>query len=204
MENFDIRATLGICPTQYCAREMLYISRGASATLNFNYGAKIYGFENTDQFTYILKQGKQIKWYKMFTYLVETEDTEVVEGKVYYTNLQTIEGDELQCSASEVEEPEANPSAAGYYEEVEGNCSWRDTKYMIDPHFAMSVGDGWEYISIILSPYDTMDFKPGQVECEVAIRLNTDSMSSLGNQDSIILEPQASIMVVDSLYSKLK
>jgi glycosyltransferase involved in cell wall biosynthesis len=55
-----------------------------------------------------------------------------------------------------------------------------------------------------LDSEDTKQFKPGiPVEYEIAIKLNTDSKASLSNKDSIIIEPQHPISVVDSLYSKL-
>lgn len=73
-----------------------------------------------------------------------------------------------------------------------------------DPHFYHF--DNEEYSAIIfnLDSEETKQFKAGPlVEYEVAIKLNTDSFANLGGKDSIIIEPQHSILVVDSLYSKL-
>jgi hypothetical protein len=185
---------------------MIYISRGASAALNFDFSSKVYRFQDIDQITFIFRQNKNIYWYKMFTYLVPSMDAEAVSGKTYYTKVTPIEEDTYQCTAEEVLEP-VSPEANGYYEEAEGNHSWRDTYYLVDPAFSQNSGPGWDYISLLLSPSDTLEFKPtfeGQeIEYEVAIRLNTDSFATLGNKDSIIIEPQHPIAVVDTLYSKL-
>jgi hypothetical protein len=206
MNMFDIRTTLNIRPTVYTGHEMIYISKGASATLNFDFSKEIYSFEDTDQVTFIFKQGAELHWYKMFTYLSATSDEQPVPGKTYYTELTPIEKDSLQCTALKVENPET-PRANGYFEEVDGNHSWRDTQYIVDPHFVQSSGESWDYISLVLRPEDTNKFKPTapgmELAFEVAIRLNTDGFGSLGNTDSIIIEPQHPIAVIDSLYSKL-
>lgn len=208
MNTYDIRTTLNIGPTISKAPEIYYITRGASATLNFDFQKKIYRFVDTDQVTFMLKQGKEISWYRLFTYLVPTTDTEVDSEKNYYTSVEPIEEDTFQCTATLVEEPSGNPAEAGLYEEAEGNHSWRDTCYLIDPHFSQSCGEGWDYVTLILSPNETLKFKPTRgmpsVECEVAIRLNTDNFASLGSQDSIVIEPQRPIAVLDSLYSKMQ
>ena len=141
----------------------------------------------------------------MFTYLKRTTDTNIQADKIYYTDVNPIETDTFQCTATLVENPEADPSAAGYYEEIDGNCSWRDTFYLIDPRFSQSMGDSWDYVTLALSSKDTALLAPsvGGVEFEVVVRLNTDTFTNLANQDSIIIEPQCPITVIDSLYSKL-
>lgn len=206
MYTFDIKTTLNICPTTSQAQEMIYISRGASAALNFNFSSKVYRFQDIDQITFIFNQNNNIYWYKMFTYLIPSADEIAVEGKTYYTKVTPIEDDTYQCTAEIVHNP-VSPVASGYYEETEGNHSWRDTYYLVDPNFSQNSGPGWDYITLLLSPVDTLEFKPtpvGQeIGYEVAIRLNTDSFASLGNKDSVIIEPQHPIAVVDSLYSKI-
>lgn len=208
MNMYDIKTTLNIKPTVSKTPEICYITRGASATLNFDFQKKIYGFVDTDQITFILKQGKELNWYKLFTYLVPTTDTEASPAKTYYSNVVPIENDTFQCTATVVEDSSVNPAEAGLYEEVEGNHSWRDTYYLLDPHFSQSCGEGWDYVTLILSSEDTLKFKATRgipsVECEVAVRLNTDTFASLGSQDSIIIEPQRPIAVLDSLYSKMQ
>lgn len=205
MKQFDIRTSLRICPTMYKSHEMIYLTRGASASLNFNFGEKIYGFEDTDQLTFMFKQGKTLHWFKMFTYLTPTSDETAVANKTYYTQVTPIEEDTFQCTAAVVDIVASNPKEAGYYEEVEGNCSWRDTYYLIDPRFSHSFGDGWDYITMILFPSDTIKFNPTDhgMEYEIAVRLNTEIFGNLGGQDSIIIESQHPVAVIDSLYSKL-
>ena len=206
--TYDIKTTLGINPTVWGSHEMIYISRGASASLNFDFGKEVYSFQDTDQITFLLKQGKNLYWYKMFTYLKETEDEVPVEGKTYYTNLVPIAEDGQQCTAIKVLVPES-PKANGYFEEIDGNSSWRDgdTLYMVDPHFSQSSGNGWDYVTLNLRPEETCQFKATSVgtelDFEVAIRLNTDMFENLGNIDSIIIEPQHPIAVIDSLYSEI-
>lgn len=55
-----------------------------------------------------------------------------------------------------------------------------------------------------LDSEETKQFKAGiNIEFEVVIKLNTDSFTTTGNKDSIVIEPQHPIAVVDSLYSKI-
>lgn len=208
MNIYDIRTTLNIGPSITRAPEVCYITRGASATLNFDFQKKIYRFVDTDQMTFMLKQGKDLHWYKLFTYLAPTSDTEVDPEKTYYSEVEPIGEDTFQCKATVVAEPDGDPSASGLYEEVDGNHSWRDTYYLVDPHFSQSCGEGWDYVTLILSSSDTLNFKATNgipmVEFEVAVRLNTDSFTSLGSQDSIIIEAQRPIAILDSLYSKMQ
>lgn len=207
--NYDIKTTMSIFPTivRSKAHELIYITRGSSAVLNFNFGKEIYSFADTDQITFILKQGKNLYWYKLFTYLIETEDTTPVEGKIYYKNVKPVEENAYQCTGTLVEEPATDPKAAGYFEVVEENHSWQNTKYLVDPHFSQNSGTGYDYVALNLDSEETKKLKATSdnefVEFEVAIRLNTDSFASLGHKDSIIIEAQHPIAVVDSLYSKI-
>lgn len=86
-------------------------------------------------------------------------------------------------------------------EEVEGKTL---ETAVLDSHFYVFNDD--EYASIIfkLDSEETKQFKPNiNIEYEVAIKLNTDSFASLGGKDSMIIEPQHPIAVVDSLYSHI-
>jgi hypothetical protein len=38
---------------------------------------------------------------------------------------------------------------------------------------------------------------------EVAVRLNTDTLQNFAYRDTIIIEPQANIIVTDSLFSQI-
>ena len=73
-----------------------------------------------------------------------------------------------------------------------------------DSHFYHFNNEEYGAIIFNLDSEETKQFKAGlPVEYEVTIKLNTDSFVNLGGKDSIIIEPQHSILVVDSLYSKL-
>jgi hypothetical protein len=207
MRNFDIRTTLMLSPTVQLGPEVTYLTRGSTATLHFDLGKKFYSFEDLDQLTFMLKQGKNLYWYKMFTYLDPTQDTEVVEGKPYYRNIECNSEDPFACTAELVTNIEGSPAGLGLYEEVEGNVSWRDCFYIVDPHFTYAAGEGFSYINLVLQSKETAEFKPcnidNPIQVEVAVRLNTDKFASLGNTDSIIIEPQMPVVVLDSLYSRI-
>lgn len=207
MRNFDIRTTLSLYPSISRGPEIIYITCGSTATLHFDLGKKIYDFEDVDQITFMLKQGKNIDWYRMFTYLKPTADTEPQTGKTYYRDVIKVDENALLCTAIEVTEASGDPASQGFYEEVEGNSSWRDCLYMVDPHFAYVAGEGFSQISLILQPSETARLKPcnlnNPVKVEVAARLNTDKFANFNNDDSIIIEPQPPVVVLDSLYSKL-
>ena len=207
MENFNITATLSVTPAERKLHDQLYFLRGATVMLTHNLTNKVYTFSNIDQIAFLLKQGKVLYWYKMFTYLVESSDTEVIPGKLYFKNVKALYEDSFQCEGVLVNDPTGNPSALGYYEAANGNHSWRDTKYILDSRFSHSAGEGYEYITLALFSEDTKHFKPtfpGQeVEYEIVVRLNTDQCANLANQDSIIIEPQHPIAVFDTLYGKI-
>lgn len=207
MRNFDIRTTLSLYPAVSYGPEVTYITCGSTATLHFDLGKKIYAFEDVDQLTFMLKQGKTIEWYSMFTYLIPSEDTEVVADKVYYQDVTRVAEDDFACTATKVVEPAGSPADQGFYEEVEGNNSWRDCLYMVDPHFTYTAGEGFSQVNLILKSSETARLKPcgldNPVKVEVAARLNTDKFANFNNQDSIVIEPQHPVVVLDSLYSRL-
>ena len=208
MKTLNIKATVGTAPSVVPAHEIPVITRGATAELFYNLTDKIYDFNAIDQITFILKQNKNINWYSMFSYLVKTEDTEVNVDKIYYTNVQPINENSFECTGILVTQPEKNPAEANYYEVVEENHGWKDTLYILDEHFYHYFGDGYSYISFNLTSEETKQLSlttpDNNMQFEVAIRLNTDSYDNLRNKDSIIIEPQHSIAVVDSLYSKIR
>jgi hypothetical protein len=57
-QNLDIITTLSVCPSAPKAHKIIFITRGASASLAFNFAEKVYNFEYTDQITFIFKQNK--------------------------------------------------------------------------------------------------------------------------------------------------
>jgi hypothetical protein len=159
----------------------------------------------------MFKQGRKVKHYNMFHYLVKTTDSEVNPTKIYYTDLVPVEKNSYQCTAAVVENPEVNPVAANYYELLDADLGEReDTYYMLDEHFYYEFSEEHDLniLTFNFSAVETKQFKvtsPGnEIIFEVAIKLNTDKFSSLRNKDSIIIEPQPPIVVVDSLYSKIK
>ena len=205
MSIFNIKANLDISPTQLPGKDKIRkITRGASASLVFSYRDKRYSFENTDQITFMLKQDKTIYWFKMFTYLQPTQDIYTVSGKNYYTDV-TCPEDSKACTALQVWPDLAeNPSELGYYEEVDGNCSWKEVAYLLDERFYRTQIEGTEVVTLALQPDDTLAFKTNKpVQFEVAIRLNTDNLQRFAYQDTIVIEPQAPLQVIDSLYSQI-
>ena len=75
---------------------------------------------------------------------------------------------------------------------------------VVDPHFYIFENEDYGAVIFNLDNEETKQFKPNiNLEFEVAIKLNTDSFATLSNKDSIIIEPQHPIAVVDSLYSQL-
>jgi hypothetical protein len=74
----------------------------------------------------------------------------------------------------------------------------------MDPHFYVLNSEEYEAIMFNLDSEDTKQFKAGiNMDFEITVKLNTDGFASLNNKDSIIIEPQHSIAVVDSLYSHI-
>lgn len=77
-----------------------------------------------------------------------------------------------------------------------------DGAIKVDPHFYHFDNDEYGAIIFNLDNNETKQFKAGVlIEYEIAIKLNTDSFTTLGGKDSIIIEPQHPIEVRDSLYS---
>lgn len=72
------------------------------------------------------------------------------------------------------------------------------------PRFYILEEENHSAIIFNLDGEDTKQFKPGiNLKYEITIKLNTDSLATTGYKDSIIIEPQCPIVVVDSLYSSL-
>lgn len=79
-----------------------------------------------------------------------------------------------------------------------------DGDQIVDPHFYLFTNEDYCAVIFNLDSEETKQFKPNiNIEFEVAVKLNTDSFATLSNKDSIIIEPQHPIAVVDSLYSQL-
>jgi hypothetical protein len=200
----SIYATLHTAPTGRPVHEMIYITRGASAELLYPLHDKVFRAKDIDQITFTFKQGKMLYWYSMFTYIIPTKDTEVKPNKQYYTI--TLDAEEsLPCTIAEVKNPVGNPKALNYVEASnDPTLNWKKAKYALDPHFYLFENDDYGAILFNFDSEETKQFKSGiTVEYEIAVKLNTDSMASVGHKDSIIIEPQHPIAVIDSLYSKV-
>lgn len=212
MDDFDIRTTLSDRPHHMHGHNTIYITRGATATLSYYFVDKVYKFKNVEQMVFTFKQDDCIIWFKMFTYIRKTLDTEVIPGKKYYANVRPIRADnEKQCIGGLVTALDGNPATLGYYEEVESDIIGKNddgVKYILDPHFSVTSVAGFDYVTLVLQSKETAEFTPTcdeeLVEYEVAIRLDTDEFANLLYNDSIIIEPQAPIAIVDSLYSNIK
>lgn len=207
MEQYKIQSTISTRPSACKTPELLCIARGATATLTHFLTKDIYDLDDLDQVTFMLKQGQSILWYQMYTYLVKTEDTVPIADKTYYTDVQSISNTSLYCTGTLVKEPIGNPKTLGYYEVAMEPSNRKTTIHLLDPHFA-KISDGTNsYISLILFPEDTLQLKPttcdNLVECEIALKLDTEHIAELGFTDSVIVERQAPLAVIDTLYSKI-
>lgn len=210
MSEINIHTVLGFCPRPK-KHEMLVITRGASASIDYNLFVKVFKMDDIDQFTYIFKQGKNLIKYSMVNYFVPSLDAEVVVGKDYYTVEREDEETKLnvpaslKCKATKVINPTGSPIEQGYYESYDLK-SGEEAYWDFDPHFSYIYGSDYSMITLRLNPLDTLKFKPTskgcEMECEVAIRLNTDIAKDTAGLDSIIIEPQHQIAVVDSLFAE--
>ena len=186
---FNIEATLNITPLGYKnqIQKSLVITRGATATLTFDLNNKPYAFEDIDQITFVLKQGQTIYWYKMFTYLLPTQDTAVTPGKNYYKNVNRM-GNTLQCEAELVINPSGNPVAQEFYEEVDGSSNWRTTKHVFDPHFNYTAMGDLEYVTLVLSGNDTLNFSArSNKPIEVEVGFDISVFAQVGVIDTLYL-----------------
>lgn len=149
----SIHATLHIHPTARPSHDLIYITRGASATLTYFLYDKTLDLDtHIEQITFTFKQGKVTHWCTMFDFITDDD----------------------------------------------GNITRQ-----LDPHFYYNAEYG--VVLFNLTHEETKQLKPGiPVEYEVAIKLNTDSFASLGSQDSVIIEAQHPIEVIDSLFSHIE
>ena len=202
MADINIKTTLGINPRQRI-RKLHTIVRGASAKFDYSLVDKYFSFNLIEQITFSFKQKKKIYWYKMFKYLVPTEDTEVNESKRYYENVRISE-DGTKWEADLVINPiEIGPD---YYEELlEPSNGQNDLCYLIDDHFVYLQEQNC--IRFMLLPQETSKLKPTsegtELPFEITIRLNTDDQTDLTGDDAVIIEKQPSIVVLDSLYGQI-
>lgn len=207
MNTFDIKAELKIQPTKIIKpKEVLQITRGGSAILNFSLEDKIYNFDNIDQITFMLKQDDTIYWYEMFTFIKPTNDLRVMPEKKYYTRVSRP-ANSFNCSATLIKPAASDcPIEMAYYEEIIGKYSRLDTEYLIDERFYYEGSGNSENISLILRPEDTIQLKAKTnkvLDFEIAVRLNANALSNAAYKDTVLIEPQPQIIVTDSLFSQI-
>ena len=194
--DINIKTTLGV-NTKCKPKELLAITRGASFLLTYKLDIS---YDIVSQVTFTFKQKQKLFYYNMFHYLALTSDTEVEEGKKYYT-ISTDTGHE--CTAELVTNP---ATTKGYYEEVDTPADGQnDLPYFIDEHFK----DEKETNTILFmfSPIETAKLSPttpgAEIKFEVAVRANTDNRDDLVNHDAVYIDRQPSIIVKDSLYGQV-
>ena len=197
--DINIKTTLGV-NTRCKPKELLAITRGASFLLTYKLDIS---YDIVSQITFTFKQNQKLFYYNMFHYLTPTSDTEVEEGKKYYT-ISTGTG--YECTAELVIDPKDNPQDAEYYEEVSRPEDNQNTlHYFIDEHFKYEKETNT--VLFMFSPIETVKFSPTtpgtEIKFEVAVRANTDNRDDLVNHDAVYIDRQPSIIVKDSLYGQV-
>ena len=233
MNNLNIQASLCVCPTVNTL-PVRYIKRGEQIRLTFNNFTKVYGMSQIDQLTWLFKQGKNFYKFKMLHYLKPVAEAVPTPGKEYYCvygKPDSHNSDNFFKAEDYFKEETAKyhldahkiifeaggqfNSENTYYEEIttedEKNCSWRDTYFRLDPHFAQDTLDPRYFNGLVdkaiiylnLSSEETLKFKitgNALVTTEIIIRANTDCLDQ--QQDSLIIEPQESLAVINTLYGE--
>jgi len=200
MGDLRLRATLDVKPRHdpMCGPKLIYLTRGATGSISYDLSKKAYyDFKDLDQVKFIFKQNKELYWYNMIDYLVETADTEFLLGKDYY-NVLECDPETNQCIVERVTNSTGSP--AGYYELSDEDQGIKvTTLWALDDHFSHETdGEDYDFIIFTLSPEETLQFKPTQPENNVKFEINL----RVGSE--VIVEPQFPIAVFDSLTSQIK
>ena len=198
--DINIKTTLGINP-RCKPKELLAITRGASALLTYNLDIS---YNIVSQVVFTFKQKQKLFYYNMFHYLTLTSDTEIEEGKKYYTITPINIDAGHECTAELVIDPDLQ--AADYYEEVDTPAdSQNDLPYFIDEHFKYEKETNT--VLFMFFPAETAKFSPttpgAEIKFEVAVRVNTDNRDDLVNHDAVYIDKQPGIIVKDSLYGQV-
>ena len=199
--DINIKTTLG-ANTRYKLKELLAITRGASFLLTYKLDIS---YDIVSQVTFTFKQNQKLFYYNMFHYLISTRDTEVEEGKKYYTITPISTGTGHECTAELVTNP-VNTQVAEYYEEVSApSDDQNNLYYFIDEHFKYEKETNT--VLFMFSSIETAKLSPttpgAEIKFEVAVRANTDNRDDLVNQDAVYIDRQPSITVKDSLYGQV-
>ena len=197
--DINIKTTLGIKP-RCKPKELPVITRGASFLRTYKLGIS---YDTVSQVTFTFKQKQKLFYYNMFHYLALTNDTEVEEGKKYYT-ISTGTGHE--CTAELVIDPKDNQQVNHYFEEVSTPLDDQNNLYyFIDEHFKYEKETN--SVLFMFSPIETAKFSPttpgAEIKFEVAVRADIDNGDDLVNHDAVYIDRQPSIIVKDSLYCQV-
>ena len=201
--DINIKTTLGINP-RCKPKELLAITRGASFLLTYKLDIS---YNIVSQVTFTFKQKQKLFYYNMFHYLTLTRDTEIEEGKKYYMNITPISASTgYECTAELVIDPEDNPQAKHYFEEVSTPSDDQNNLcYFIDEHFKYEKETN--SVLFMFSPVETAKFSPttpgAEIKFEVAVRADTDNRDDLVNKDTVYIDRQPGIIVRDSLYGQV-
>lgn len=208
MRDIKIKTTLGITPIKSCYNyncNKVVITKGATASINYDLTEKVYTFNDIVQATFSFKYNKDIFWYTMVEYFTETLD-KVADGETtYYERMQAPEQSiskyifiPKSCAKGDLVE---GLFVLTILEDTETTENWQ-----LDKHFYYCDTEGYKAINFILSSEETRalpttgeDF----LDFEVAIKLDTDTLAGMHSKDSIIIEPQTPIMVVESIFQNI-
>lgn len=207
MRDINIKTILSVNP-RIKQPKAFVITRGASAKIDYSLANKWFSYDLIEQVIFSFKQRKNIWSYKMFKYLVPTEDIEVNEEKTYYKNVVLKDAEvSYECTAEIVTNPVDNPRNANYYEELfELSSGQNNIRYIINDHFGFIKDEFGEHIIFMFAPEETINFESSRscedVQFEAAIRFDTDSRPELLERDSVIVDVQPNIIIRDSLYGQ--
>ena len=203
MNNLKFRTVLGVCEPKKLKPEIIVFTRSATATITYDLNEKLNTLDPIDQISFLFKQGIDTTCFNMRNYLRLTEDVEAIEDKTYYTDIQPVEESSLQVTATPVVNYIDNPMAAGYYEMTSLKDGENNLYWILDRHFYLLNN----ILTFTMFPEETKNVvlttPMNNMKFEVVFRLNTDSSAVGGYSDSIVIEPQPPIAVVDSLYSQV-
>lgn len=212
MPRIDIKTILGFTPP--CKKhELLVITRGATASIDYNLFDKVYGIENIDQMTFIFKQNKKIFSFNLVDYFKITGDVVVEPNKNYYKKVNVDLPSRQDFAFEQIVTIEGSSIAAytkefgDIYEQCELASGETNLNWQLNRHFSYVSGNGYSYITFMLTSDETLLFEPtcpeNNILFEVVTRLNTDSFSGMHGEDSTIISAQHPIAVIDSLYGKI-
>jgi len=204
MPRIDIKTTIGFCPRKR-AHEITYITRGATASFTFMLMDKMYSFEDITQMTFSFRQGKDMWWYNLIEYFIPSEDEEIDYTKVYYEVNIPNPDISYECVAVEIIDPKFIPKG-NYYEKVANPGDNTETApWRRNEHFSWP--DNYEFINFMLFPENTREFNlttpDDNIVFEIAIKLNTDVRFGAQARDSVLIEPQHPVAVIDSVFSRI-